>query len=150
MDAALGAVRHYLRRARALAERADEADLGLCQAPDTLPVGEQLAIAIGFAGRAVLPLAGRDAPDWPVPINRTRLVRYATDMAAALDAVQTADIGVREITHRAGFADVTQPAEDYPLRFALPNMIFHLTAAYVGLKGAGHVLGKADCDAIHA
>ena len=150
MQAALDAVRHYLGRARALVELADDADLARRPAADMVPVGEQLAIAIEFAGRAVLPLAQRDSPAWPEPIARATLRAYADEMAAVLEELQLADIGNHDVTHRAGFADVTQPAEDYLLRFALPNMVFHLTAADAGLKGAGHALGKADFDAIHA
>ena len=148
--AALDAVRHYLDRTRALVEIAADDDLTLRTAPGMLPVGDQLAIAIGFAGRAVLPLAGRNAPDGPERIDRAALLDFAAAMATALEAVRVEDLTVSEVAHRAGFADLTQAGEDYLLRFALPNMIFHLTAAYVGLKRAGHPLGKADFDALHA
>ena len=150
LAAALETVRHYLGRTRALVEIATEADLALRPAPDMRPVGDQLAIAIGFAGRAVLPFTDRTGPDWPAEITREGLLAYADAMAAALDGLGAGDLVLREIAHRAGFADVTQGGADYLLRFALPNMIFHVTAAHTGLKAAGHDLGKADFDAIHA
>ena len=150
LETVLEAVRHYLGRTRALVEIASEADLALRPAPDMRPVGDQLAIAIGFAGRAVLPFTDRTGPDWPAEITREGLLAYADAMAAALDGLGAGDLVLREIAHRAGFADVTQGGADYLLRFALPNMIFHVTAAHTGLKAAGHDLGKADFDAIHA
>jgi hypothetical protein len=33
---------------------------------------------------------------------------------------------------------------------ALPNLYFHLVAAYIALRGAGVPLGKADFDGLHA
>lgn len=148
--AALEALRHYLGRAADLARAADDTALDRRPAPGMFTAGAQLATAIGFAGRAVLPLAGRDGPERPEPITRTSLIGYAEAMQSALASLGPTDLAASRVVHRAGFADLDQPAEAYLLSFALPNMIFHLTAAYIALKQAGVPLGKADFDALHA
>ena len=48
------------------------------------------------------------------------------------------------INANIGRTPVTIVAEDYALRFALPNFFFHVTTAYDLLRQAGVPLGKMD------
>ena len=61
-------VKYYLGRTRRLLDRVGgEPDparlLAIRLAPDMFDTGFQFAVAIGFAGRALLPPAGRDAAE---------------------------------------------------------------------------------------
>ncbi|MEJ2021120.1 MAG: DUF1993 family protein [Maritimibacter sp.] len=150
MQAALDTLRHYLDRAEALIGAADDAALFHRPAPGMFIAAGQFATAIGMTGRDLLPAAGHKAPARPDELNRQTLVAYAQDMRAALAGIAPADLTGKTIAHQAGFAALEQGIEEYLLRFALPNMSFHLTAGYIALKQAGTALGKADFDGLHA
>jgi uncharacterized protein len=139
--------RHYLGRAQAMAETAGP-DLMAAQIADCFPASQQFATAAGFALRVACPLAGREVPDLPRALGpRLAVVR------ATLGAMKPAEFDgaeARIITHKAGFADLDQTAEQFLYLFGLPNFFFHLTMGYAALRGAGLALGKEDFDGLHA
>jgi len=45
-------------------------------------------------------------------------------------------------------AELTGDPTDYIARFAFPNMLFHLSAGYAGLRHGGMQIGKADFDGL--
>lgn len=144
---------HYLNRAAHLLEivarRTDaEALLAGRLAPDALEVGLNIAIAQGFAARALCLPAGRPVPQTPEPCTLSSLTAFRADVEAAIAGLGWEDLA-SPVTHVAGEATLTQSREDYVVRYALPNMIFHLSMAYAALRGAGVPLGKADFDGMH-
>ena len=77
-------------------------------------------------------------------------IGHATGQIGLLKPADFDGANARIISHRAGFADLTQTAPDYLHQFALPNLWFHLTMAYATLRHAGVPLGKADFDGLHS
>ncbi|MEL6609778.1 MAG: DUF1993 family protein [Pseudomonadota bacterium] len=137
---------HYLGQCRALLDRGVD-DTVLCRrlAPDMDEAGFHLAVAMRFAARAVAPM---EAPDIPSEYTQAALRTYADDIAGFRAGRTTGDL-TGPVHHVAGEAELTQDPQDFLLRFALPNMIFHLSVAYAVARSAGVPLGKADFDGLH-
>lgn len=138
--------RAYLSRVSAMADRAGPVLLA-ARIGDAFPAAQQFSTAAGFALRGACPLAGRELPGLP-----TALAPRLAVARAMLGAMRPGDFEGAEdrvIAHRAGFADLEQPAAEYLHQFALPNFFFHLTMGYAALRGAGMALGKADFDGLH-
>lgn len=123
-------------------------------AADMFPFGVQAQIVVNFTLRAAFPLAGQarpdygDFPDDPEGL-RARIAR-AVALLRTLDPQAFAGAEDRRVSDRAGEADVNLPGDLFLRDYALPNLYFHLTAAYIALRGAGVPLGKADFDGLHA
>ena len=142
-----------LARAEALLDVADGAGPAALSArldPDTLDAADQIRTVAGFALRATLPLVGREVPDLPERADPRASLAFARRRIEGLGASEFDGAEGRRIRHRAGFADLDQPAADYLHLFALPNLWFHLTMAYATLKVAGVPVGKAHFDGLHA
>ncbi|MEM9797477.1 MAG: DUF1993 family protein [Pseudomonadota bacterium] len=138
---------HGLDRAGHLLSIGTQADLldGRL-ATDMMPFADQIAITGSFARRAVLGLVDPNLStdlDWQPDSVAPLLTAIRAEIDAATGPVLPA------IHHRAGEADLTQSPEDFLHLFALPNMWFHLTAAYAILRANGVALGKADFDGLH-
>ena len=149
-SALLHAVQHYLERIDHLLERVSKEPnpAGLLEtrlAPDAFDTGLHFAIAIQFAARTTCPPAGRPVPDIPEPPTLADLIDYRRDVSTCLASITPADL-VASVSHVAGKAELKQDVADYITRFAFPNMLFHLSQAYAGLRQAGMVIGKADFD----
>ncbi|QDY69839.1 DUF1993 family protein [Qingshengfaniella alkalisoli] len=149
---------HYLARVDTLLDKIDAAPDGAAflsarLAPDMFPVGVQLRTAAGFSLRIAMALAGRDVPDFSdVTPDLDGLRGFVGRSRAALDALSPeafVDATDRRYAHRAGFADLDQDAWAFLCQYGLPNMMFHLSMAYAGLRQAGLDLGKADFDGLH-
>ena len=146
-------VDHYLERADHLLiclEREPEAEalMAIQLAPDSFDTGFHLAVAIRFAARAICLPAGVAMPDIEEPYSlgslRALHIAVASAIASAPEPEWTA-----QVRHVAGKAQLEQTVVDYIASFALPNMLFHLTMAYAGLRLGGVMLGKADFDGLH-
>lgn len=153
-DALVATVTHYLNRTEYLlkrlkAEKESRFLLRVRLAPDMFDTGLNFALAIQFAARAVCPPAGRDIPEIPAERTVPILLDYKAEIARLVGSVRTADL-TDLVAHRAGAADLVQEPTDYIARFALPNMIFHLSLAYAALRHGGMQIGKADFDGLHA
>lgn len=140
--------RHYLGRAQGIAERAGPALLASARLADSFSAGQHLATAAGFALRVACPLAGREVPDLPGALAPRLAVARAT--LGAMKPAEFEGAEARTISHRAGFADLDQTAEQFLMLFGLPNFFFHLTMGYASLRAAGLALGKEDFDGLHA
>lgn len=116
-------------------------------APGMFDLSEQFEIVAGFALRATYPLTGRDLP--ALTGNPAARLSRAHTLVGALTEADFAGAGNSQITHRAGFADLTQSGEDYLRHFALPNLWFHLSMVYAILRVNGVDIGKADFDGLH-
>lgn len=150
---ALQAVRHYLAQIGQLIDRLAEEDgatdiLAAKLAPDMFSTGFHIAVATGFAARALALPAGMAVPDIPDDITCATLRTHHQTITDLIAPIQLSDLA-SPVRHQAGEADLEQEVSDYILRFALPNMIFHLSMAYAGLRQAGLDIGKADFDGLH-
>ncbi|MFO6464149.1 DUF1993 family protein [Jannaschia sp. KMU-145] len=152
--AAVDTAKYYLGRTVRLLDRVarrPDADrlLAIRLAPDMFDTGFQFALAARFAGRALGPPAGRDVPDTPeTDLTAARLIEYCDEIGELIEPLGPGDLGAR-VLHRAGEADLDQDTAGYVTCFALPNMMFHLSMAYAGLRHGGMDVGKADFDGFH-
>ncbi|MEL7182583.1 MAG: DUF1993 family protein [Pseudomonadota bacterium] len=146
-------IRYYHTRARQYATRIGQATdpealLAQHLAPDMEPTGFHLAVAMGFAARALCPPAGRTAPDIPDPVTLQALHQFGQRIAVEIADIQGRDL-TETVTHAAGSARLTQRPGDYILRFALPNLVFHLSLTHAALRQGRLTVGKADFDGLH-
>lgn len=151
--ALIRSVDHYLGQSwhlLELLEREPEADalLAVQLAPDGFSTGFHLAVSIQFAARALCLPAGIAVPETDEHCTLNSLRGLHAAVASSINKVGKLD-WTTEVKHQAGKARLQQPAIDYVARFALPNMLFHFTMAYAGLRLSGMKLGKADFDGLH-
>jgi hypothetical protein len=147
------AVRHYLgRTADIVSMLAHESEakqlLAIRLAPDMLETGIQFAVAIRFAARALCPPSGLEVPNFPDEITCNTLLAFASEISAIIAPIRAADLTLL-VSHTAGNAELIQLPAEYISSFALPNMIFHLSMGYAGLRHGGFKIGKADFDGFH-
>ncbi|MEM7616068.1 MAG: DUF1993 family protein [Pseudomonadota bacterium] len=152
-EATVASVRHYLDRVEHVLDRlSGEAEgarfLKIRLAPDMFDTGFNFALAIQFAARALCPPAGLEVPEITEDDSVAGLLRYRAEVADVIAGIRAGDL-CQTVSHRAGEADLQQEPAEYVARFALPNMIFHLTLAYAGLRHGGLEIGKADFDGLH-
>ena len=152
-DAVPETVRYYLDRiAHVLEMLSREPDpqrfLAIRLAPDSLETAVNFAIAIRFAARVLCPPAGREPPDLPDVYTCESLLSYKAAIDRIIAPIAASDLR-HPVSHIAGLAQIEQEPADYITRFALPNMIFHFTMAYAGLRHGGMRIGKADFDGQH-
>lgn len=146
-------VRHYLERIRQVLlklEHDPEAErlFAIRLAPDMLDTGFNFAIAIGFAARALCLPAGMKVPELPEQHDPKALLVFLDEIARMIAPLTTVDF-VATVSHRAGDAELSQETTEYISCFALPNMIFHFSMGYAGLRHGGLDIGKADFDGFH-
>src|ERR1700687_3906773 len=117
--------------------------------PDMFPLTRQVQIACDLAKNGSARLAGVEAPrfeDQETTIDQLK-ARIATTVAyvKTLDPKQIDASADREITFPLGPTDKGHmKGEDYLNHFVLPNVYFHLTAAYAILRHCGVDIGKRD------
>ncbi|WP_300060562.1 DUF1993 family protein [uncultured Roseobacter sp.] len=150
---ALRTLQHYLDRCahllHCIGRAPNPANLLSTQlAADSFDTGTHLAIAIQFAARAAGPPAGMGVPEIPKETNVPRLLQYQQDVAVLIGRIAPDQLRY-VVSHTAGEATLSQEPDDYVIRFALPNMIFHMSMAYAALRLNGLALGKADFDGLH-
>lgn len=117
-------------------------------APDMFDTGLNMAIAIQFAARALCPPSGCAVPEIPDRYTPETLKRQLTEVSTLIADIHAEHL-IHTVHHEAGEAEIVQEPIDYITRFALPNMIFHTSIAYAGLRTSGLDLGKADFDGQH-
>ncbi|MET1416140.1 DUF1993 family protein [Roseibium sp. HPY-6] len=152
-EALVAAVGHYLDQSGKLLKlvsdqpNADEL-LAIQLAPDAFDTGFHLAVAIQFAARALCLPVGHPVPEIVEPYSLKSLRSLHEDVRTAINQIPPIDWD-SNVSHIAGEAELTQRAADYVVCFAFPNMLFHFTQAYAGLRHAGLKIGKADFDGLH-
>jgi hypothetical protein len=114
-----------------------------------LPFTRQVLIACDAAKNAVGRISGNPPPKFEdfeatLPELKARVQKtldyLATIPASALDGTEE-----REITFPVGREGTrTMTAEAYLKHWALPNLFFHVTTAYIILRHNGVELGKTD------
>lgn len=152
-DAATQAIKHYLDQIIYILEKASQEDdpqelLKISLAPDMLDTGFNFGVAIGFAARALCPPAGLDVPEMPEECTYENLLVFANDVSKLIKPISANDLQ-QTVSHIAGEAKLQHEPADYITQYALPNMIFHLSMGYAGLRHSGMAIGKADFDGFH-
>lgn len=116
-------------------------------APDMLPFYRQIQIVCDFARRTPARLLGQPVPgSVEGETSVAELRALIAETRAALDAVTPEMLAGRDnepATFNAG-QDMTLPAGQFLLSFALHNFYFHLTTAYAIARHFGAPLGKRD------
>lgn len=118
-------------------------------APDMFPLGAQIFIACSFAKNLGCRLAGQEPPDYergPSTLESSRaLIKRTLDILTAIKPEALAGADNRPITFNvAPNTPKTMSGSAYMLRFAMPNILFHVTTTYGILRHNGVPLGKAD------
>lgn len=117
-------------------------------APDMFTMARQVQISCDIAVRGATRLAGAEIPSFPD--NETNFAELKERVAKARRHVMGLDAAAID-KHPDG--DITVPMRDthmtmkrgeFLLGFVLPNVHFHVAAAYLNLRNAGVPLGKAD------
>lgn len=153
VDTTTHTIKYYLNQIGHILEKLPsgaDADrvLAVRLSPDMFDTGFNFAIAIKFAARALCPPAGLEVPEIPDEFTYDSLTRYKNEISNLIAPISGNDV-VIPVSHVAGEAAIKQEPADYIIRFALPNMIFHMTTAYAGLRHSGVVIGKSDFDGLH-
>lgn len=151
--ASVEAVKYYLSRVEHILTRLTKNGdpqhfLDVKLAPDMLDTGLNFAIAIKFAARTLCPPAELDIPQIPDDRTCASLLDYLSEIKTIIEPIRREQL-TASVAHIAGEGKLEQDAGDYITKFGFPNMIFHLTMAYAGLRHAGFNIGKADFDGLH-
>ncbi|MGH6735249.1 MAG: DUF1993 domain-containing protein [Methyloceanibacter sp.] len=117
-------------------------------APDMLPLSRQVQIAGDMVMRGAARLAGQEFPN-TADTEKTfpELQERIAKTLRFLDGFTAAQIDgseERNITVKFGDRSLTFTGQDYLLNFVLPNLYFHVAAAYLILRHNGVELGKRD------
>ena len=116
--------------------------------PDMHPLIRQVQIATDMSKGAAARLAGMEIPKYED--NETsfdELQARITKTIAFIDTVQPQQLQgseTREVTITIRGTELKFTGQDYLLKWAQPNVYFHVTTAYNILRHNGVALGKAD------
>jgi uncharacterized protein len=116
--------------------------------PDMFPLVRQIQLAADFAKGGAGRIAGIELPKFPD--DETSFAELKTRIAKTVEFLKTlkaADIDgheAREVTIPVGGNPHKFTAQNYLLKFALPNFYFHHTTAYAILRQCGVEIGKRD------
>ena len=146
-------VKHYLRQIGHILElvsKEDDAEHLLASrlAPDFFETGFQFAVAIRFAARALCPPCGMAVPDIAEVQTLASLQKLHEETTALIHSIQVENMS-QSVVHVAGEANLRHDPAEYVTSFALPNLLFHLSMGYAGLRQNGVKIGKADFDGYH-
>jgi hypothetical protein len=121
--------------------------LGARLYPDMFPLTGQVQFACDFAKGAAARLAGIPVPSYED--NETSFAELRGRIAKTLDFITSVDASsidgseTRDIRLNFGGRPLAFKGEAYLIGFAIPSMIFHVTAAYAILRHNGVEIGKA-------
>jgi hypothetical protein len=151
-DATIGVANHSLLTLLDLLQLAqahpDAATLPKARlAEDMLPFSTQIQIVSDFAKKFVERLTGRELEVWENNEETLeQLIARVEKTIALLKTVKREDVdnAPRTQSIKMGpFDPVTATMEQYVFGYAQPNLLFHLSTAYLILRSKGFELGKA-------
>ena len=104
-----------------------------------------------LAREAGMPMPARDPQAAQRADRRTELAQVMDEAVKfyRLQLKTAAGAEARRITHRAGFAELTQDGATFLHLFGMPNFLFHTSMAFAILRSQGIEIGKADFDGLH-
>jgi hypothetical protein len=117
-------------------------------APDMFALSRQIQIATDGAKGGAARLAGVEIPSYPD--TETTFAELQARIAKTvgflknLSAEQIEGSEDRTITLKVGGSDASFPGHTFLMNFVLPNLYFHITAAYLILRHNGVEVGKMD------
>jgi len=112
-------------------------------APDMFALTRQVQIATDLAKNGAARLAGVEPPRYED--NETTIDQLKARLAKAVDPKQIDGAADRQLTFPLGPTNKGHmKGDDYLNHFVLPNVYFHLTAAYAILRHCGVEIGKED------
>ena len=117
-------------------------------APDMFAFARQVQVATDMAKGGVARLAGLESPR--MEDNETTFAELKARLQKTQDFIRTVEASQidgsedRDITLQAGPNTLNFKGQPYLLNFVLPNVFFHLTAAYAILRHNGVELSKRD------
>jgi hypothetical protein len=116
--------------------------------PDMFPLVRQVQLAADFAKGGAGRIAGVELPSYPDTETsfaelRTRIAK-TVDFIHSLKPAQIDGHESREVTIPIAGQPHKFTAQDYLIKFALPNFYFHHTTAYAILRQCGLEIGKRD------
>lgn len=117
-------------------------------APDMFPLSRQVQIASDGVKGCAARLAGAEVPSYAdTEASMEELIARVEKTVAFLKTFSAQQIdGTEEkpIHLKIGGRELDFKGQDYLLGFVLPNLYFHITAAYAILRHNGVPLGKVD------
>jgi hypothetical protein len=116
-------------------------------APDMLPLGAQVAFACNQPRGFSQWCAGRPIENLSPEVDSMELARSHISQTKELVSGITAGDDKLDETKRIGLGPgryCELPARQYASDYLLPNLYFHITAAYAILRKLGVPVGKAD------
>ncbi len=117
-------------------------------APDMHPLSRQIQIASDTAKGGGARLAQVEVPSYPdTEVTFAELKERIAKTVAFLEGLDPADFEGAEgrtVTLKLGPNDVAFAAPDYLFGFVIPNVYFHVMAAYAILRHNGVEIGKRD------
>ncbi|MFM9889707.1 MAG: DUF1993 family protein [Rickettsiales bacterium] len=117
-------------------------------APDMLPLSRQVQIASDIVRRGIARIAGVEAPGIDDKETTFAELKARIDTTIAyLKSFKPAQIDGTEgnkVSLKVGGHDLSFTAQDYLLKFVMPNLYFHETIAYAILRHNGVAIGKMD------
>lgn len=116
-------------------------------APDMFPFGAQIAFVCNQPRGFSQWCAGQPIDNLSVEVDSLELARSHIIETKELVAGITADDGKLDEIKRVGLGSgryCELPARQYVTDYLIPNLYFHITAAYAILRKLGAPIGKAD------
>ena len=117
-------------------------------APDMFPLSRQIQIASDGVKGCAARLAGIDVPSFAD--TETTFAELQTRIAKTITFLQSVTAAhidgseERAISLKVGPRELSFKGQDYLLSFVIPNVYFHITAAYAILRHNGVEIGKMD------
>lgn len=115
---------------------------------DMLPLQRQITIATDHAKGMAARLAGIEVPsfaDTEVTMDELKArIAKVIDFLQSIPEAAYAEAEGRTIHVKAGQRELSFPAMQYYLGYALPNFYFHMTTAHAILRANGVDIGKTD------
>lgn len=151
MDRTLGALSNILAKAEAHCTAKNirpEALLNFRLFPDMFPLTKQVQLACDFAARCAARTAGVAPASFPD--TETSFAELQARIAAAraymasFPAAAYQGAATRDVTFKAGPADMTLSGAAFLMSYATPQFHFHCATAYNILRHNGVELGKRD------
>lgn len=146
---------HYLRQLQHVLGLIKEAKgdelLGARLHTDMLPLVNQVRAAANFTLRGCCPLVGEPVVSFDSDIETVDALHQQIEQTIAhLKQLPTQQCPSSTVlSEKAGFSDVSLPAEDFITLYIVPNFFFHLNAVYGIARHFGVPLSKQDYDGFH-
>lgn len=117
-------------------------------APDMFPLSRQVQIATDGVKACAARLSGTDIPSYAdtektFPELQERIAKTIAFLKT-FNAAQIDGSEGKAIAFKIGGRDLSFNGQDYLTKFVLPNLYFHVTAAYAILRHNGLDIGKSD------